>query len=131
MLHKKRESGQAMVEFALFLPIFVLLLFGMIEFGHYFSQSISVATAASEGAREGIVCASSSDFTSRVNARVQRVAPNLKPANLSVSAVKSSSSGDDEVVVLIDYTARTLTPVGMVIWGSDYHIKGSCTMKIG
>ena len=33
---KKRESGQAMVEFALVLPIFLLLVMGILDFGFLF-----------------------------------------------------------------------------------------------
>lgn len=77
MHQQKKESGQAMVEFALILPIFIFILFGVIEFGWIFSNQISVTSAAREGAREGIICASESDFTSRVKSKVQSSAPNL------------------------------------------------------
>lgn len=33
---KRKEEGQAMVEFALVFPILLLLLLGILEFGHIF-----------------------------------------------------------------------------------------------
>ena len=127
----KYESGQAMVEFALILPIFIAILFGILEFGVYFSHSLSVTSAAREGAREGIVCASDADFASRVKSKVQNSAPNLDSSNLNISVSKTGSSGNQDVVVTLDYVSATLTPLGKLIWGSRYHIISSCTMKIG
>jgi Flp pilus assembly protein TadG len=52
------ESGQALLEFSLVLPVFLLLLFGLVEFGFLFSVSSSVnfvsrvgAMLAAEGGR--------------------------------------------------------------------------------
>lgn len=131
MHQQKKESGQAMVEFALILPIFIFILFGVIEFGWIFSNQISVTSAAREGAREGIICASESDFTSRVKSKVQSSAPNLDASSLSVTVTKTGASGNDDVVVSLDYVVSPLTPLGNLLWGSTFHAKSSCTMKIG
>ncbi len=127
----KHESGQAMVEFALILPVFIAILFAILEFGVYFSHSISVTSAAREGAREGIVCASDADFSSRVETKVQNAAAGLNASNLNISVSKTGSSGNQDVVVSLDYAAATLTPLGKLLWGSEYHVTSSCTMKIG
>ncbi len=131
MCKEKYESGQAMVEFALILPVFITILFGVLEFGVYFSRSLSVTSAAREGAREGIVCASDANFSSRVKTKVQNAAPELDASKLNVSVSKTGSSGSQDVVVSLDYTAATLTPLGKLLWGSEYHVTSSCTMKIG
>jgi Flp pilus assembly protein TadG len=49
------ERGAAMVEFAILLPIVVLLTFGIIEFGIAFNDFISVRNGTREGARLGVV----------------------------------------------------------------------------
>ena len=48
---KNDESGAAAVEFAIVLPILLLLVFGIIEFGLLFNRFISVTHAAREGVR--------------------------------------------------------------------------------
>lgn len=48
---KKHESGQAIVEFALVLPLFLLLVMGILDFGWLFYNYISVENAARNGAR--------------------------------------------------------------------------------
>jgi Flp pilus assembly protein TadG len=51
----EREDGAAAVEFALLLPLLVLLLFGIIEFGLAFNTRIQATNAAREGARMAVV----------------------------------------------------------------------------
>jgi Flp pilus assembly protein TadG len=51
----KREDGQELVEFALILPLLLLLCFGIIEVGRLMLSYNTVANAAREGARHGIV----------------------------------------------------------------------------
>ncbi len=53
--HTDRGRGQALVEFALVVPLFLLLVAGMIDFGMGLSSSITVTNAAREGARLGII----------------------------------------------------------------------------
>ncbi len=40
--HGRRGAGQALVEFALILPLFLFLFFGIIEFGFYFNAQLSL-----------------------------------------------------------------------------------------
>ena len=47
------DAGAALVEFALVLPVFVMLLLGMMTGGLAYSRKLSVAQAAREGARFG------------------------------------------------------------------------------
>lgn len=47
------ESGQSVVEFSLLVPIFMMILFGMIEFGFVFTHQLTVEYATREGARAG------------------------------------------------------------------------------
>ncbi|MEL7655735.1 MAG: TadE family protein [Bacillota bacterium] len=54
-MHIKNEKGQAMVEFALVLPILVLLLCGICEFGSIFSNQILANNACREVARYAAV----------------------------------------------------------------------------
>jgi Flp pilus assembly protein TadG len=50
-----REHGAAAVEFALLLPLLVMLLFGFIQFGVAFNTRIQATNAAREAARLAVV----------------------------------------------------------------------------
>ena len=54
----RRSRGQSLVEFALVLPIFLFLLFAVIDGGRYVYLNSSLSNAAREGARLGSVEAS-------------------------------------------------------------------------
>jgi hypothetical protein len=53
--HLNDQSGQALVEFALVLPLLILLLFGMLDFGKAFNYSNDATHLAAEGARFAVV----------------------------------------------------------------------------
>jgi Flp pilus assembly protein TadG len=52
--NRKNDKGQSMVEFALALPIVLLIVFGIIEFGYMLFVFSSVNTASRNAARYGI-----------------------------------------------------------------------------
>jgi Flp pilus assembly pilin Flp len=51
----RQQDGAAAVEFALLLPLLVLLLFGFIQFGTAFNTRIQATNAAREAARMAVV----------------------------------------------------------------------------
>jgi Flp pilus assembly protein TadG len=48
---RRRSRGQSLVEFSLVLPIFLIVLAGVIDFGFMFFSRMTVINAAREGAR--------------------------------------------------------------------------------
>jgi len=76
-----RTRGQSLVEYAMAVPVFMLMLLGMLEFGFAFSHHLGLEYATREGARvgaalgpgdgaEGVPCAEVDD---QIIAAVQRV----------------------------------------------------------
>ena len=51
---RRSEGGGAAVEFALIMPIFLAILFGMIDYGWYFYQKFTLTAAIREGVRYGV-----------------------------------------------------------------------------
>jgi hypothetical protein len=56
--------GGAAVEFALILPLFLAVLFGIIDYGWYFYQRYALDAAIHDGIRYGVTFASASAWTS-------------------------------------------------------------------
>jgi hypothetical protein len=52
---RKRHRGSAAVEFAIILPILIVLLFGIVEFGLMLYDKAVITNASREGARYGIL----------------------------------------------------------------------------
>jgi hypothetical protein len=74
-----RRRGQSLVEYAMTVPVFLLILLGMLEFGFAFSHHLTMEYSTREGARTGaslangsneVACATVDDH---VIAAVQRV----------------------------------------------------------
>ena len=75
--HARRsgERGQGVVEFSLAVPVMILLLLGMLEFGFAFDATLNLEYASREGARTGASLADGSatvpcDTTTGVDANI-------------------------------------------------------------
>lgn len=64
-----RSRGQALVEFALILPILVLMIFGIVDFGRGVYAYNAISNAAREGGRTAIVNQNVTDIRARVAAQ--------------------------------------------------------------
>lgn len=71
VLRATRERGAAAVEMAIVLPLLLLVLGGIIDFGRYFLAEIQLTNAVREGARVMVI----SEDTTETAQRVQTAAP--------------------------------------------------------
>jgi Flp pilus assembly protein TadG len=94
-LSLKNEQGQSMTEFALVLPILVILLFGVIQFGIVFNNYITVTDAVRAGARKGAVGRHLQNPEAAVEQSVRDAATDLKQSDLNVSVTSSWQHGED------------------------------------
>src|SRR5262245_38974317 len=65
---RKRRAGAAALEMALVLPLFIVLILGLIDFGHMLYTVNTITTAAREGARRGVVQRQSDDISAAAEA---------------------------------------------------------------
>lgn len=84
---RHRSRGQSLVEFALVMPVFLLLLGGVIDFGFMFYSRITVINAAREGARGAVTAIDNpTSIPSMVDSSVASAASGLVAADLSDTA---------------------------------------------
>ena len=74
-------NGQAIVEFALVLPILMAILLGIIQFGIIFNNYITLTDATRAGARKAAVSRFLNDNGARAKQAVQDSAQGLDPAS--------------------------------------------------
>jgi Flp pilus assembly protein TadG len=98
----RSERGQSMTEFALVLPLMVVLLFGIIQFGITFNNYISLTDAVRAGARKGAVARHLSNPNQATVDQVRKAATDLKAADLAITVTSSWNPGD-EVKVSASY----------------------------
>lgn len=88
-----REDGQAMVEFALLLPLLCLILFAVVQFGLAFWTFQQLSAATSEGARTATLSRSLSNRDAIVTKAVQDAAPTLAPTDVKVTTTSVWAPG--------------------------------------
>lgn len=96
-LPRRTESGVATVEFALVVPLLMMLFFGLISFGLAYNDNLAISNAAREGARLGAALdyhTAPSTWATSVQTRVQQVyfngASSLPTSDICVKLIDSS-----------------------------------------
>ena len=94
------NRGQAMVEFALVVPILCLVLFGVIQFGVLYKDYVTLTDATRAGARKAAVSRHEADPVGATQAKVQSSASglDLTKLNVTVSAAPAWEHGADVTV---------------------------------
>jgi Flp pilus assembly protein TadG len=81
----RRQEGQALVEFAFVVPVLLLLVLGIIQFGILFNNYITLTDAVRAGARQAAVSRTLPNPTQVTSDRVRRSAAGLDSNKLTVS----------------------------------------------
>jgi Flp pilus assembly protein TadG len=104
----ERERGAAAVEFALLLPILLIILFGLIDFGRALNAQITLTQAAREGVRLAAL------GEPNVVSRTQAAATGLSNVSVTVTACPANGQGTSDAEVQTSYSFSFLTPVGSI-----------------
>jgi hypothetical protein len=133
---RNRAHGQAIVEFALILPVFLMILMGTLEFGIVFDHRNAMAYAVREGARVGASLGNGGSQPSGVDpaiiAAVQRglTDPILIENIASIEIYQASATGVP-ISGKIDKYDRNGVLIGTAGWPSTSRIPGSADDSIG
>lgn len=129
----KREDGQAMVEFALILPIFLLILCGIIDFGWLFYNQLSLNNACREGARYAVVNTAEDASTQAIinhieNSTTTVFANDGVDIEIIYTAPNDPTSGD--IKVTLEAEISFFTPVLSTVMGKEKTITSTVIMKV-
>ena len=132
----RRERGAELIEFALVLPLILILLMGIFDFGLAFQRYEVITNAAREGARLGSLEANytTTDIQNRVNDYV-RMAGLPGTATTTVTDVSLSVGGVTqaarEVTVTYPHSFSFLGPVLRFVGGSmgTVNLRARSTMR--
>jgi Flp pilus assembly protein TadG len=135
---RRRESGQAVLEFAMVLPFLLALVLLLVDFGKAMGYWINATQVANEGARYASVNAPGGDITSYVN---QALFPELKdgspnvgpnaPAAVSVCLPDGPDIGSRVTVKIASAYRVTVLPfLGGSFTLANIPIKTSATMRL-
>jgi Flp pilus assembly protein TadG len=134
---RERQRGQALVEFALVLPLFLLLLLGIVQFGTVFRDYIALTDATRVGARQAAVARSIQPESARVPnivAKTEKAAVNLDKTKMVVTVEPVMLDGvtpgweqAGDVTVRATYPFR-ISLFGQVVFGGT--LKSRTTERV-
>jgi Flp pilus assembly protein TadG len=117
----KNDDGAVLVEFALSLPLLLLIIVGIFDFGLAFQQLGVVTNAAREGARMAVLPGySTPDIQNRVIAYLQAGGVTVTPQiNVTPHPPDAATPfATMEVEVRVDYTFKYLAPFAQMFGGT-------------
>lgn len=120
LLHrsKDRSRGQALVEFALVMPILFLVIFALVDFGRVIYTQNAISQGAREGARWGSVQARSAtdivgieEYTFEALAGLNAGRVNVQATCIRPGSVVMACQADDTLEVHVETTVELATPL--------------------
>ncbi|MBP1949285.1 TadE/TadG family type IV pilus assembly protein [Virgibacillus litoralis] len=124
----KSQKGQSLVETALILPILLLLVFGITDFGRIFHAYLTLDHAGREAARTAAI--GSAD--SVIEAKIIDATSSLDEDNLGIVITpggEANRTSGSEVNITLTYPIDFLTPViGQII--EEFDLKDTTVMRV-
>lgn len=124
----KSNKGQALVELAFVLPILLLLIMGIFEFGRIMNAYLILTNASREGARSAAV-----HYTdAQIQSVIQDLTSTLNQSKLTF-AVSPASSGrvsGSTVTLTLDYQINIITPIISNIVPNPYTVTARTVMRV-
>jgi len=119
---RRGQTGQSLVEFALVLPILLLMLTGTIDLGRILFTYIALEDAAQEGAIYG---AHESVPESNITARVRSSSNHAEVTGATVAIACSVTPSPGTIAVTTSYQLPLITPVISSILGGTVELRAT------
>ena len=128
-LRRRDSRGSAAVEFALVLPVVLLLVLGIVDFGRMLNAQITVSAAAREGARWAALRLDTTTGVT-VASRVTTASPGLAPAPTTavLSSCPATPAAGQNASVTVSATYTLLTPLRTISGLFGGGLPGSVTL---
>ncbi len=124
----RNHRGQGLVEFAIVLPLLSVIVLGLFDLGYAAFLNNTIANAAREGARTGIIISRSDG---EIRGRVRAAAAGLNLADEDIPIVPSPNRTYGEpITVTVTYSYLPLTPMVGRIFGGSFLLRSESTMIV-
>lgn len=125
---RKKKKGQALIEFAILLPILLLIIMGIAEFGIMLNSYLTIQNASREGARQGIMGASDQEITQVVLDSLDNL--DVTKVDLEITPIYSNRKPGDELKIKVDYQYDLIIPIIKNIVGGSVNLTGQTSMRV-
>lgn len=123
----KSKSGQSLVEMAIILPVLLMLIFGMVEFGRILSSYLIMENLSRDAARYGVVGHTDTEITNLIDAQN----PGLDSTKLTITIDPAGTrTRGTALTITLNYSVDIISPVISGILPNPYPLDTSCTMMV-
>jgi Flp pilus assembly protein TadG len=129
------QRGAAAVEFALVVPLLLMLVFGIVDFGYMVNRVSLVNNAARDAAREGSLAGTQASITATATAALDGVPGTTvtvsctKPDGSACATYDADATSGGTTVVTINYEHEMITPIAF-IFGDSVNLSRTARMRI-
>lgn len=123
----KNEKGQSLVEFAIIIPLILLIVMGIAQFGFMLNSYLRIQNATREGARIGVVGGTNSE----IRESILKTSPNLKVENLTIQIHPNDNRRSGQTLtVQIIYNFPLAVPIINNIFGKTVQLNAQTSMRV-
>jgi Flp pilus assembly protein TadG len=124
------ERGASAVEFAILLPVLMLILFGIIEFGMVMYSREVLTNASREGARAGIVQQIPKPTAGQIQSVVTNYLSNtgINSANVTINVTGAGGVFPNDLIVSLSYPYQFFAP-GIIGLGNSITLTTRTVMR--
>lgn len=108
------DRGAAAVEMALVLPLLLLVLFGLVDFGRAFNAQMQVTQAAREAVRVKALFGTDLDASNRVTTATGGLNAPLPTIDFANSTPCADGDTTNNATVTVSYQFHFITPLGPI-----------------
>jgi hypothetical protein len=124
MRRQARDRGAAAVEFALVVPLLIMLVFGIIDFGYLINRVSLVNNAARDAARVASLNGTHAEVVATADAALDGIPGTSvavtcrKPDGSACGGYDADADGGGTAVVTITYVHEMITPIAAIFTDS-------------
>jgi Flp pilus assembly protein TadG len=118
------ERGAVAVEFAILVPILVMILLGIMEFGRAYNVQTTITNAAREGVRAMAINNNQSSARTAAKNAATQLSPALSDGNITFGAADCTIGS--QMTVTVSYNLSTMTGIA-----GPFAMTGKGTMLCG
>jgi len=124
----KEENGQSLVEFTLVLPLLLLLMMGIFEFGRIFYDYLIITNASREGARWAVVGKSDNEVINIVNDSCATI--DLERLQIEITPAENERKRGEPLEISLRYEVDMIVPLWGVVLPDPFPIETHALMRM-
>ncbi|MCK8059964.1 MULTISPECIES: TadE/TadG family type IV pilus assembly protein [unclassified Fusibacter] len=125
---RSKKKGQSVVEFAILVPVLVLVLIAIIEFGLVFNAYFVLQTSARDAARQ--LSLGETDANTIAQIEAQAFGLDTSKLTITITPADTSRSSGDDVTVNVIYNHTVITPLLAAFTGQELSLEVEVVMRV-